>query len=89
VREVEVTRQGFRDVMTRFVERRTDLRGRDYYWLGFRTAEQAPATGTDLRAADEGRVSVTPLHIDLTHMATVHELSGRLGGAIPRLKARA
>jgi 5'-nucleotidase len=89
VREVEVTRQGVRDVMTRFVECRTDLRGRDYYWMGFRAAEQAPDKGTDLRAADEGRVSVTPLHIDLTHMPTVHELSGRLGGAIPRLKERA
>jgi 5'-nucleotidase len=89
VSEVEVTRQGFRDVMTRFVERRTDLRGRDYYWLGYRTAEQAPAKGTDLRAADEGRISVTPLHIDLTHMPSVRDLSGKLGGAIPRLKERA
>jgi 5'-nucleotidase len=89
VREVEVTRQGFRDVFTRYIERRTDLRGRDYYWLGYRTAEQAPAEGTDLRAADEGRISVTPLHIDLTHMPTVHDLKGRIGGALPRMKVKA
>ncbi|MGH7022591.1 MAG: 5'/3'-nucleotidase SurE [Caulobacteraceae bacterium] len=89
VREVEVTRQGFRDVLTRYAERRTDLRGRDYYWLGYRTAAQAPADGTDLRAADEGRISVTPLHIDLTHMPTVRALAGAVGGAIPKLKARA
>jgi 5'-nucleotidase len=87
--EVEVTRQGFRDVRTRFAERRTDLRGRDYYWLGFRAAAQAAAPGTDLRAADEGRISVTPLHIDLTHMPTVHALAGAVGGAPPKLKVRA
>jgi 5'-nucleotidase len=27
---------------------------------------------------------VTPLHIDLTHMETVHKLKGVLGGAPPK-----
>ena len=89
VSEVEVTRQGVRDVLTRYAERRTDLRGRDYYWLGYRTAAQAPAEGTDLRAADEGRISVTPLHIDLTHLPTVRQLAGKIGGPPPKLKVRA
>ncbi|HLZ82828.1 MAG TPA: 5'/3'-nucleotidase SurE [Caulobacteraceae bacterium] len=80
VGQVEVTRQGFRDVRTRFAEQRTDLRGRDYYWLGYRNEPSRPAEGTDLRAAYEGRISVTPLHIDLTHMATVHALRGVVGG---------
>jgi 5'-nucleotidase len=71
---VEVTRQGFRDVRTRFAEQRTDLRGRDYYWLGYRAEPSRPAEGTDLRAAYEGRISVTPLHIDLTHRETVDNL---------------
>jgi 5'-nucleotidase len=89
VREVEVTRQGFRHVLTRFAERRTDLRGRDYYWLGYRAAAQAPAEGTDLRAVDEGHISVTPLHIDLTHMPTVRALAGAVGGPPPKLKVSA
>lgn len=89
VTEVEVTRQGFRDVLTRYVERRTDLRGRDYYWMGYQPAQQAPSEGTDLRAVDEGRISVTPLHIDLTHMPTVHALKGMVGGNLPRLKVKA
>ena len=84
VREVEVTRQGFRDMQIRFAEKRTDLRGRDYYWLGYRNEPSKPEEGTDLRAAYEGRISVTPLHIDLTHMATVHALKGALGGTPPR-----
>jgi 5'-nucleotidase len=85
VSEVEVTRQGFRDVHVRHAERRTDLRGKTYYWIGFRQERSRPAEGTDLRALYEGRISVTPLHIDLTHAAAMHDLTGRLGGAIPKL----
>jgi 5'-nucleotidase len=76
VESVEITRQGFRDVRTRFAERRTDLRGREYYWLGFRNIPSRPDQGTDLRAAYEGRISVTPLHIDLTHFPTLERLKG-------------
>lgn len=85
IAEVEVTRQGFRDVQVRIAEKRTDLRGRDYYWIGFRPERSRPAEGTDLRALYEGRISVTPLHIDLTHLATVHELKGVLGGPPPKV----
>jgi 5'-nucleotidase len=82
--EVEVTRQGFRDVHARHAEKRTDLRGREYYWIGFRQERSEPALGTDLRALYDGRISVTPLHIDLTHQATVHDLKKMLGGAPPK-----
>jgi 5'-nucleotidase len=85
VTAVEVTRQGFRDVHIRHAEKRTDLRGREYYWIGFRHERSSPADGTDLRAIYERRISVTPLHIDLTHMPTVHDLKAVLGGAPPRL----
>jgi 5'-nucleotidase len=81
---VEVTRQGFRDAFMRHAEKRTDLRGRDYYWLGFRSQLSKPADGTDLRAVYEGRISVTPLHIDLTHMQAVHDLKAGLGGPPPK-----
>jgi 5'-nucleotidase len=83
--EVEVTRQGFRDVHVRHAERRTDLRGKEYYWMGFRMEKSSPADGTDLHALYNGKISVTPLHIDLTHMQTVHDLKGRLGGVPPKV----
>jgi len=85
ITEVEVTRQGFRDVKVRHAEKRTDLRGRDYYWVGFHPLRSEPADGTDLRAFYEGRISVTPLHIDLTHAPTVNTLRKVLGGAPPKL----
>ncbi len=82
--EVEVTRQTFRDAHIRHAEKRTDLRNRDYYWMGFRQEWSKPAAGTDLAAIYEGKISVTPLHIDLTHAETVHRLKGVLGGAPPK-----
>jgi len=85
VSAVEVTAQGFRDFKHMHAERRTDLRGRDYYWMGFRGKLSNPPAGTDLRAIYDGKISVTPLHIDLTHMETVHALKGVLGGAPPKL----
>jgi 5'-nucleotidase len=84
ITEVEVTRQTFRDIHVRQAEKRTDLRGRDYYWMGFRQERSVPADGTDLKAIYEGRISVTPLHIDLTHRETLHALKGVLGGAPPK-----
>lgn len=85
VTQVEVTRQGFRDVQIRHAERRTDLRGHPYYWVGFQALRSSPPEGTDLRALYEGRISVTPLHIDLTHTTALRDLKGRLGGAPPKL----
>jgi 5'-nucleotidase len=85
ITEVEVTRQGFRDVHVRHAEKRTDLRGKEYYWMGFRMEKSSPADGTDLHAAYNGKISVTPLHIDLTHMQTVRDLKGLLGGIPPKV----
>ena len=85
VGEVEVTRQGFRDVHALHAEKRTDLRGRIYYWMGLFSRSAPDVRGTDLTALAEGRISVTPIHIDLTHMPAVHSLKEALGGAAPKL----
>lgn len=87
VEAVEVTVQGFRDAHRVRAEKRTDLRGRDYYWLGFEGARSEAPEGTDLRAISEGRISVTPLHIDLTQHTAVYDLKGVIGGAPPRLRS--
>lgn len=89
VEAVEVTAQGFRDVGEMHAVMRTDLRGRPYYWMSFRGREQEYPEGTDLRAVKDGRISVTPLHIDLTHRQSLFELKGRLGGAPPKPRDRA
>ena len=62
---VEVTRQG---ALTHGLkaEARTDSRRRRYYWLAYGRSDAETVPGTDVHALKEGRVSVTPLRLDLT-----------------------
>lgn len=66
VKGVEVTEQGKRDLQTATLDRRVDMRGNPYYWIGFRRVRSNPKKGTDLAAIYAGRISVTPLHLNLT-----------------------
>ena len=50
---------------------RTDPRGGAYYWIGGDGEGFEPIVGTDLHAVDQGCVSLTPLHWDLTSYAAM------------------
>jgi 5'-nucleotidase len=63
---VAVTRQGKRDQNFLRVDERTDARGNPYFWLGFERDRGTPPIGTDLWAVMNQRISVTPLHMNLT-----------------------
>ncbi len=78
VRGLRATRQGRRDINELIVERRVDLRGRDYYWLGFRRAAEHPPQDTDLHAVAHRLVSVTPLHMNLTRTDALPALAAAL-----------
>ncbi|MEM8770908.1 MAG: 5'/3'-nucleotidase SurE [Pseudomonadota bacterium] len=67
IQGVEVTGQGHRDAFQLFAEERKDLRGGTYYWVGYTGELSNPPEGTDLRAIYDGRISITPLHLALTH----------------------
>ena len=67
VRGVKVVNQGLRDYGRLNLVKGTDPRGYDYYWFGLGPMLHTPAHSTDLEAIDDGYVSVTPLHLDLTH----------------------
>jgi len=56
------------------VVERTDPRGRNYYWIGGEEPTWFPGENTDFEAVQNGYVSITPLHLDLTH----HESIARL-----------
>ncbi len=58
------TRLGKR-VYQQVVVEKEDHRGRKYYWIAG-TPEWQSESGTDHAAVASGRVSVTPLHLDLT-----------------------
>ncbi len=72
---IEVTRQGHRDAYQLFAEERKDLRGGFYYWYGYTGELSDPPQGTDLRAIYDGRISITPLHLALTHEDAILPLS--------------
>jgi 5'-nucleotidase len=67
VKGIRITRQGYRDEQVIHTEKREDLRGNAYYWVGYSGKLSDPSEGTDLRAIYDGYVSITPLHVDLTH----------------------
>ena len=81
VERVEVTSQGKRDQsLTNLIER-IDGRGNPYFWLGFTRVRSNPPEGTDLRAIYDGRISVTPLHLNLTEERARKALAQHLNGA--------
>ncbi len=70
---VAVTRLGasrFRD----FFEKRVDPRGRAYYWLTGELQAVDNDPTTDVGALRANMVSVTPIHLDLTHHTLLSEL---------------
>lgn len=79
---IEVTSQGHRDAFQLFAEERQDLRGGTYYWFGYSGKLSDPPQGTDLRAIYEGRISITPLHLALTHEDSRRSLAAALDGAL-------
>ncbi|HPE30923.1 MAG TPA: 5'/3'-nucleotidase SurE [Parvularculaceae bacterium] len=82
VGDIEVTTQGHRDAFQLFTDERQDLRGGTYYWFGFSGKLSDPPKGTDLRAIYDGRISVTPLHLALTHADSHKTLSAALNGPV-------
>lgn len=71
----EVTRLGHRHKAEAYVEQR-DPRGRPVYWIGPPGAEQDAGPGTDFYAVRNGRVSITPIHVDLTRYQALEKVSG-------------
>lgn len=75
VRGVAVTRQGKRSYNELIVEK-MDPRGRTYYWIGGGEPTWELLGGTDYEAVTEGKISITPLHLDLTNYAAAQALRG-------------
>lgn len=62
----EVTRLGTRHQAERTIAQ-LDPRGHTVYWVGPAGPEEDAGPGTDFYAINSGRVSITPLQVDLTH----------------------
>lgn len=73
VRGVRVTSLGERrysDSLTRA----QDPSGREYFWIGGGSSQWRGGEDSDFRAVEEGYISVTPLHLDLTNYDLIEEI---------------
>ena len=55
-------------------EKRTDLRGKIYYWLSGESLEYEDEENTDIVAVKQNYISVTPIHYDLTNYDFLNDL---------------
>jgi 5'-nucleotidase len=74
IRGTRLTRQG-RRIYHEVIVKRVDPRGKAYYWIGGKPSGWREDPGCDHSAVEEGYVSVTPLHIDLTNHAALGEIA--------------
>lgn len=73
----EVTRLGHRYTAESAVKS-ADPRGRPIWWVGAAGPEEDCGPGTDFHAVNHGRVSITPLLVDLTKHSALDSLRGWL-----------
>ncbi len=71
----EVTRVGKRVYQDQLIER-VDPRGLPYYWIGGPPPSGISVPGTDFHAVVNRRISVTPIHLDLTGRRLIREAKG-------------
>ncbi len=79
VKGIRAVRQGFHDYARGSVVEGTDPRGYRYFWFGLHGIEHTPGHDSDLEAIADGFVSVTPLHLDMTHDPSLAMLKERFG----------
>ncbi len=70
---VKITRQGLSSYWEEF-ETRNDPRQRKYYWLTGERKKIPKDENVDDRAVEENKISITPIHYDLTHYPAIKEL---------------
>lgn len=72
---IAITKLGIRKYKN-FYEQRSDPRGKQYYWLAGDLMEFTNTPETDVTAIENGYISITPLHLDLTNYRKITEMKG-------------
>jgi 5'-nucleotidase len=70
---VEVTRLGKRTYRDQLIER-LDPYGNPYYWVGGPAVNEDAEPGTDVAAMRAGKISITPIHLDMTNHKLIDDL---------------
>ncbi len=77
VKGIAAAAQGGRKIGDHLLQR-LDPRGRPYYWIGPQRDEARTRPGSDVRAVAEGKVSITPVFLDLTNRKALAQLKKAL-----------
>jgi len=72
---VRVTRLG-RRAYEGSLTRSHDPSGREYFWIGGGESKWWGSEESDFRAIEDGCISVTPLHLDLTNFDLLNDIRG-------------
>jgi len=70
VKGVKITRLGWKFYDPEIIEK-TDPRNSSYFWIGTGVPRRVGDSGTDVMAAHDGFISLTPLHTDMTAHAAL------------------
>jgi 5'-nucleotidase len=73
VQGARLARQGRRKIGDSLVQGK-DPRGVPYWWIGDSRTEDRRVAGSDLDTVQDGFISVTPIHLDMTHGPTMSAL---------------
>ena len=76
IKGVKITRQGTQYFKDEF-DKRTDPRGRTYYWMKGNVVDKDESIEFDGKAVSEKYISVTPIHFNVTNDAYMDELKGQ------------
>ncbi len=80
IKGVSITHLGNRRYQEELIKR-LDPRGKVYYWIGSKVVVNEPAEeGTDVRAIQEDKISITPIHLDTTNYSAIPELKLAIEG---------
>ncbi len=75
IKGVEVTRQGRRSYDDVIIDK-VDPRGRAYFWIGNGKPVWEDDAGADIHAIRADKISVTPIHLDLTNHSALETIRG-------------
>ncbi|KPU28125.1 5'-nucleotidase [Caloranaerobacter sp. TR13] len=73
IKGIKITELGIRKYNNNYIKR-TDPKGKNYYWLSGELIEIENKDTSDIVAIEEGYISITPLHFDLTAYYYIDEL---------------
>lgn len=76
IKGIRITKLGVRRYENLFEERK-DTRGNTYYWLGGEVIDEEQDPDSDVAAVNQGYISITPIHFDLTDYELMEDFRRR------------